>query len=107
MLQALKRQAQKAYNILAGKKELEKNEVTMSGAAKAPMFLATLRIVHKDIPKPIVHRNKIQAISISQVLKNMKLTPKQNCDIRNKGKTSWVDTNGAAHELQIEKMEVS
>jgi len=64
-------------------------------------FEAVLTIVHDSLPKPVVHRNEIKAISVAQVLSHMNLTAKQACDIKNRGSTTWTDQNGAVHKLEL------
>lgn len=91
------------WSALSGRKDPPKG-LTKLASDKGLLWQMTLTIEHPTWKKPIVHHNKIRAISISQITKNLTTTSRQNSDLRHRGRTQWVDHRGAIHLLEIKQI---
>lgn len=104
MTKMIARAARAFWNALAGRKAVQK-DVAMIPRGRGNIYEATLTIEHPTWKKPVIHRNKIRAISLSQVTKNLSTNSRQNSDLRLRGSTTWEDPRGAVHTLAVKKIE--
>lgn len=65
-------------------------------------FDLTLKITHPTWDEPVVTSQGAAALNLNYLLKQLKLSNKQRCDIQNYGKTSWEDSFGASHTLSVQ-----
>lgn len=65
-------------------------------------FTLTATVDHLSFDKPVVHKYTDTADSSSEYFKRLNFAPKNICDLKNTGETSYTDHRGVTHHLKVE-----
>lgn len=66
-------------------------------------FIINATAHNTSFKNPIEHKFEFKAKTRNAFLKQLNLSTKNICDLRNKGETSWVDHKGVSHTWKLEE----
>jgi hypothetical protein len=67
------------------------------------VFTYTYTGVNPKLHNPVKDTMKVEGPSLSQVLSRSRFSGKQKCDLKNYGKTEWIDDKGTTHTIEIQE----
>ena len=72
--------------------------------AGAGVWYILKTVTHPRLREPIKSDMTLEATNVNALVKKLKVTPKQACDLKHYGRTSWLDERGGTITLEISSM---
>lgn len=67
-------------------------------------FSLHLEVAHSDMPQVMSHTDLLDVDSITALLRQLSIPNARKWELRTKGETTWVDTQGGKHTLTLEEL---
>lgn len=60
-------------------------------------------IINPGLKEPVLSCVEVNAVSVNAAVKSLKLSGKQQCELKNYGKTVWYDQRGGTHTIELKE----